>query len=118
MRSMLITVVLFSALATVPVAQGQGANEQSQVAPLFTDAADLGPHRVFVGKANDGRPAIHGRAHPSLNEPNNDRLLRNAVLAINGTNLRITADELAIDGEGLVLSGNVRITLNAGYRQN
>jgi hypothetical protein len=86
----------------------------------LTDTADLGPIRVFMGRAHNGTPAIHGRAHPSLNDPNDGRPLRNAVLAVNGTNLRITADEIVMDreGEALVLSGNVRITLNPGYRQN
>ena len=86
--------------------------------PAIARLADLGPLRVFFGKASDGRPAIHGRAHPSPNKPDNDRQLRNAVLAVNGTNLRITADEVAVEGEALVLSGKVRITLNPGYRQN
>ena len=110
-----IAVVLLSVLVIVSVVQGQGADQSRQVAPLFTDAADLGPIRVFMGNAHDGRTAIHGRVHAS---PNNDKLRRNAVLAINGTNLRITADELTIDGGAIVLSGNVRITLNPGSRQN
>jgi hypothetical protein len=101
MRILRIAAVLLSVLAIVSVAQGQGAD---QSAP--------GPLRVFMGKADDGRPAIWGRAHPSPNEQNDDRLLRNAVLTVNGANLRITADEVAVEGEALVLTGNVRITLN------
>jgi hypothetical protein len=110
-----IAAVLLSVLALVSIAQGQNADKPSLQPPMFTDTPDLGPIRVFMGTAHNGTPAIHGRAHES---PNDDKRRRNAVLAVNGTNLRITADELVIDGEALVLSGNVRIALNPGNRQN
>ena len=115
MRFLRIALVLLSVMAIVSVAQGAG--QSSQLAPLF-EVPGLGPNRVFMGKAHDGRPAIQGRAHPSPNELKNESLLSNAVLSVNGTNLRITADGVAVDGEALVLSGNVRITLNPASRQN
>jgi hypothetical protein len=112
-----IAAVLLSVFAIVAIARGQGADKPNLLPPMFTDTPDLGPIRVFMGTAHNGTPAIQGRAYES---PNDDNLRLKAVLAVNGTNLRITADEIVLDraSEALILSGSVRITLNPGYRQN